>query len=156
MGKDITYLCDPCCRGGSPPFELQLNMLTNLAEIMWEGAGGKMVEPKFAGKYGAQFIIESKWSINNPLLVEFPAEYREQIKFRYATQFGGKLWIMPQHSDTPGFASIVVSGDSLDDCFAEAQEISENIKGIQIEPCIGSVGGLKKNIETFAEMNVTF
>ena len=45
MGKDITYLCDPCCRGGSPPFELQLNLIENLAEIIWEGADGKLIEP---------------------------------------------------------------------------------------------------------------
>jgi len=156
MGKDITYLCDPCCRGGSPPFELQLNLIENLAEIMWEGADGKLIEPKFAGKYGAQFIIESKWSINNPLLVEFPAKYREQIKFRYATMFGEELWIMPQHSDTPGFASIVTTGDNLDACFEEAKEIAGEIKGIGIECLVGSMGGLKENIDKFSEMGVSF
>lgn len=156
MGKDVTYLCDPCCRGGSPPFELQLNLIENLAEITWEGADGKLVEPKFAGKYGAQFIIESKWSINNPLLVEFPAKYRDRIKFRYATMFGDELWIMPQHSDTPGFASIVVTGDSLDACFGEAKEISSQIKGIGVECLVGSMGGLKENIEKFASLGVKF
>lgn len=156
MGKTTTYLCDPCCRGGSPPFELQLNLIGNLAEIMWEGAYGKLAEPKFAGRYGAQFIIESKWSINNPLLVEFPAKYREKIKFRYATMFGKELWIMPQKSDTPGFASIVTTGDSLDACFAEAQEISEQVKGIGVECQIGSVDGLKKNLEQFEQWGVKF
>jgi len=156
MAKDITYLCDPCCRGGSPPFELQLNMILNLAEIMWEGADGKLVEPEFAGKYGAQFIIESKWSVTNPLLVEFPPEYRDRIKFRYATMFGKELWIMPQNSDTPGFASIVTCGDSLEKCFDEAQEIADSIKGIGIECQIGSMSGLKKNMEQFAEWKVQF
>jgi hypothetical protein len=156
MGKDVTYLCDPCCRGGSPPFELQLNLIENLAEIMWEGADGKLVEPKFAGKYGAQFIIESKWSIHNPLLVDFPPKYREQIKFRYATMFGDNLWIMPQNSDTPGFASIVVTGESLDECFDEAKEIADQIKGIGIECQIGSMDGLKKNLEQFAQWGVKF
>jgi hypothetical protein len=156
MGGDTTYLCDPCCRGGSPPFELQLNMISNLAEIMRQGADGKLVEPKFSGKYGAQFIVESKWSINNPLLVEFPDKYREQIKFRYATMFGDELWIMPQKSDTPGFASVVTTGESLDACFAEAQEIAEQIKGIGVECCIGSVDGLKKNLEQFSEWGVKF
>lgn len=156
MGKDTTYLCDPCCRGGSPPFELQLNLIENLAEIIWEGADGKLIQPKFSGLYGAQFIIESKWSINNPLLVEFPQKYREQIKFRYATMFGKELWIMPQRSDTPGFASIVTTGDSMDACFAEAKEISAQIKGIGVECLVGSMDGLKSNIEEFAKMGVTF
>lgn len=156
MEKNVTYLCDPCCRGGSPPFELQLNMIENLAEIMWEGADGKLVEPKYTGKFGAQFIIESKWSVDNPLLVEFPAKYREKIKFRYATMFGDQLWIMPQHSDTPGFASIVVTGDTLDECFEEAQKIADEIKGIGVEVNMGSMSGLTNNIEEFAKMGVRF
>ena len=156
MGKDVTYLCDPCCRGGSPPFELQLNMIENLAEIMWEGADGNLVEPKFKAKFGAQFIIESKWSINNPLLVEFPKEFRDRIKFRYATMFGEDLWIMPQKSDTPGFGSVVTCGDTMDACFEEAQEIAGSIKGIQIECHIGSMDGLKKNLEQFKQWGVKF
>lgn len=156
MNAKTTWLCDPCCRGGSPPFELQLNMIKNLAEIMWEGAAGKLVEPEFTGKYGAQFIVESKWSVNSPLLVEFPEQYRDQIKFRYATQFGKELWIMPQKSDTPGFASIVACGNSLEDCFEQAQKISGEIKGIQVEACISSMDGLNKNIEQFAKWGVQF
>ena len=156
IGSNVIYLCDPCCRGGSPPFELQLNLITNLAEILWQGADGKLVEPKYAARYGAQFIIESKWSIENPLLVEFPEEYRDKIKFRYATLFGDKLWIMPQHSDTPGFASIVVTGDSLDACFEEAKEIACSIKGIGVDCQIGSMSGLKENLEQLAKWSVSF
>lgn len=154
MGEDVTYLCDPCCRGGSPPFELQLNMLTNLAEIMWEGADGKLVEPKYAGKYGTQFILRSEWASSNPLFIEFPEKYRNQIKLHYATQFGTDLWIMPQGSAEIG--AVVVCGDSLDACFEEAQKIAGEIKGTQIECCIGSVDGLKKNIDQFAKWDVIF
>jgi len=156
MGANTTYLCDPCCRGGSPPFELQLNLISNLAEIMWEGADGKLVEPKFAGKFGCQFIIESKWSISNPLLVEFPPEMRENIKLRYATQYGKDLWILPQHSDNPAFGSIVTTGDTLDACFNEAKEIAHAIKGIGIEALVGSVSDLQDNLETFKTFGVNF
>lgn len=156
MDDTTAYLADPCCRFGSPPSELQLNLIENLAEIMWEGADGKMVEPKFAAKYGAQFIVESKWSIANPLLVEFPPEYREQIKFRYATMFGDQLWIMPQNSDTPSFASIVTIGETLEACFEEAKKIAHAIKGIGVEALVGSVSGLQDNLAQFAKWNVHF
>ncbi len=154
MGANITYLCDPCCRGGSPPFELQLNLLSNLAEILWEGADGKLVEPKYASKFGAQFILRSNWAVDNPLLIEFPEKYRNQIKLHYASKFGDSLWIMPQGGAEIG--AVVVCGDSLDDCFAEAQTISGEIKGTQIECCIGSTDGLKKNIEQFEKWGVKF
>lgn len=156
MDEKTTYLADPCCRFGSPPSELQLNLITNLAEIMWEGADGKLVEPKFSGKYGAQFVIESKWSVNNPLLVEFPPEYRENIKLRYATMFGKQLWILPQRSDTPSFGSIVTTGDTLDACFEKAKEIAHSIKGIGVEALVGSMDGLTKNLEQFELWGVVF
>jgi len=70
--------------------------------------------------------------------------------------FGEELWIMPQHSDTPGFASIVTTGDNLDACFEEAKEIAGEIKGIGIECLVGSMGGLKENIDKFSEMGVSF
>lgn len=156
MDETTAYLADPCCRFGSPPSELQLNLITNLAEIMWEGADGKLVEPKYAGKYGAQFVVESKWSITNPLLVEFPAKFREQIKFRYATMFGDQLWILPQSNDTPSFGSIVTCGNSLDDCFEEAKEIAHEIKGIGVEALVGSVDGLTANLEQLKLWGVQF
>lgn len=154
VGKEEIYLCDPCCRGGVPPFDLQLNLIENLAEILWEGADGKLVEPKYAGKFGAQFILKSVWATENPLLVEFPNKYRDRLKFRYATMFGKELWIMPQGG--ADFGSIVTCGDSLDACFAEAQEIAEQVKGTQVECCIGSVDGLKKNLESFRKIDVEF
>ena len=111
------------------------------------------MNPCSRAKYGFQCFVESNWSVTNPLLVEFPAKYRDRIKFRYATMFGKDLWIMPQNSDTPGFGSIVTTGDSMDDCFAEAQQIADEIKGIGIDCKIGSMDGLK-NIEEFAKLNV--
>ena len=115
-----------------------------------------MVEPVYSARFGAQFIIESKWSIANPLLVQFDPQYREQIKFRYATMFGDQLWIMPQHSDTPGFASIVTTGDSMDACFDQAQKIASTLNGIGIDCKIGALGGLKENLKKFAELGVKF
>lgn len=154
MGKDVTYLCDPCCRGGVPPFELQMNLISNLAEIMWEGADGKLVEPQYAAKFGAQFILTSDWASTNPLLVEFPEKYRNQIKLHYATMFGKQVWIMPQGGVEIG--SVVTYGDSLDSCFEQAKEIADEIKGTQIECLVGSMDGLKKNLETFEQFDVKF
>ena len=52
VGKDNIWMSDPCMRVGSPIFELELNMIKNLPEILWEGADGKLVEPEYRGKYG--------------------------------------------------------------------------------------------------------
>jgi hypothetical protein len=147
------WLGDPCCRCGSPPFELELNMLKNLPEILWEGADGKLVEPQYKGQYSFEMLIQSPWVNEHPLLVEFPEKYREQIKFRRATQYPDGLWIMPQ-KDSPVFAAIVTSGGSPDACIAEAEEISKQIKGFKVDAFVGSMDGLKKNLEQFKQWGI--
>ena len=104
---------------------------------------------------GFEVLVQSDWVDSHPLLVEFPDKFREQIKFRYATQFPDGLWIMPQKAG-PIFGAVVTYGDSIDACIAEAQEISDSIKGTQIEAFTGSAEILKKNLEQLAEWGVKF
>jgi hypothetical protein len=149
------WLGDPCARAGSPPFELQLNMLSNLPEILWEGADGKVVEPEYAAKYGFELIVHSDWADLDPLLIEFPDKYRDQIKLRYSTKFGKQTWIMPQHGG-PRVAGIVTCGDNLDACFDEATEISKTLRGCKIETFTRSIPALKESLEKLREWGVQF
>lgn len=132
VDKDNIYLGDPCCRCGSPPFELQLNWIKNLDEIIWEGAAGKLIEPIYNGIYGVELIVHSDWVDKHPLMVDFPEKYRDKIKFRYNTEFDGKTWILPQNAG-PRIAAIINYGDSLDSIIEECKEISGQIKGTQVE-----------------------
>jgi hypothetical protein len=145
-GKKV-YLGDPCCRAGSPPLELQLNWITNLPEIIWQGGEGNLVEPVYEGKYGVELIVHSDWADKHPLLVEFPEKYRDAIKFRYNSEFGGKTWIMPQGAG-PRIAAIVAHGNSLDDCMEECTEISQCLKGTQIESFTRAFPIIKEKIAT--------
>lgn len=148
------WLGDPCCRAGSPPFELQLNMLKNLPEMLWYGAEGKMIDPEFDSKYGFELIVHSDWADHNPLLLEFPDKYSDQIKLRYSTRFGDKNWIMPQ-SGGPRVAAIVTCGDNLEDCFEEAEEISKTLRGFKIEVFTRAIPELSKNIQKLKAWGVT-
>jgi hypothetical protein len=151
--KDEVWLGDPCCRAGSPPFELQLNMLRNLPEILWEGAAGKLVEPKYAGRYGFELIVHSEWADKNPLRLEFPEEFRDRIKLRYASRFENGTWIMPQGAG-PRVAAVVTHGDNLEECFAEAEEISLQIKGIQVESFAHSIPALRETLAKLADWGI--
>lgn len=148
--KDKMYLGDPCCRGGSPPLELQLNWITNLADIIWDGAAGKLVEPEYNARFGVELIIHSDWACEHPLMVGFPKKYRDKIKFRYNTEFKEQTWIMPQHAG-PRIASIVATGDSVDACMDECKEISGELKGTQVEAFTRAFPIIKEKIEKLKE-----
>ena len=149
------WLCDPCCRAGSPPLELQLNWITNLAEVMWEAADGKMIEPEYDGKYGFELIIHSDWATKHPLRLEFPEKYRRQLKFRYASQFEDGLWIMPQDGG-PRIAAAVASGDDIEALFEECKEIAGSLNGIQVETFTRAMGDLRDNLKKLASWGYKF
>lgn len=144
-GKNV-YLQDPCCRGGSPPMEVQLNWITNLADVLWEGADGKMVDPVYAGKYGVELILHSEWADKHPLMIDFPQKYRDSIKFRYSAEFDKKTWILPQGAG-PRVAAVVACGDDIDGCMEECKEISGEMKGLQLEEFTRSFSIIKDKIE---------
>ncbi len=153
VGKKGLWLADPCCRFGSPVSELELELIENLPEIMWEGANGVMVEPQYKAKYGCEVLIKSSWSPEKPMLLQFPEEYREQIKLRYAAQFGDKTWILPQNSGEE-VGAIVAYGNSLEDCMAEVSEIGEQIKGTQLTVTTGSMEILNENLKDLASWGI--
>lgn len=55
-----SYFIDPTCRAGSPPSQVMAEMVGNLAEVIWQGANGKLIEPFPAAKFGAQALVKSK------------------------------------------------------------------------------------------------
>jgi hypothetical protein len=153
--KNTAYLGDPCCRGGSPPFELQMNMITNLPDIMWFGAEGKMINPKIPSRYGVMLNVHSDWADQHPLMIDFPEKYRSQIKFRYNSMFDGKMWTMPQGAG-PRVAAIVAHGNNLDDIIEEAKDISKQMKGIQLEAFTRSFPIAQEKIKQLKDWGVDF
>ncbi len=47
------YSLDQTMRLPNPPYQLHLEMLSNLGEIIYYGAQGKVIVPKIKAKYGA-------------------------------------------------------------------------------------------------------
>ena len=160
-GESGYWLSDPCCRAGSPLLELELNMIENIPDILWNGAEGKLVDPVYKGEFGYEVLIQSEWADQNPLRIEFDEKYRPQIKLRYAAQFPDGMWIMPQptpswHSTKAAFGAVVAYGDSLEDCVDQVEEIAETVKGIGVEVFTGSIGDLEKNLQSLEDVGVSF
>ena len=89
------------------------------------------------------------------MLIEFPAEYRNQVKLRYAAQFGNETWILPQNSGEE-VGAVVAYGSSLEDCMEEVSEIGKQIKGTQLTVTTGSMDDLKENLKDLASWGIDF
>ena len=153
--KKKFYLQDPCMRFGSPPGELEMNMIKNLPDIFWYGAEGVLIEPEYDGKYGFMLNLHSDWADKHPLMIAYPEKYHKNIKFRYDSLFDGHTWILPQGAG-PRVAAVVTNGNNLDDCFEEAKEISSQMKGIQLEAFTRSYPIIMEKIDKFKDWGIKF
>lgn len=130
---DKPYLIDPCCRMASPPGELYQYMITNLADILWHGAMGELVEPEFREQWGAQLVMRSSWAEHNWMAVDFPPSIRENVKISYLTRINSRYYFIPQPVQMAEFGSVVATGSTPDEAIKNVKKVAEKIEGYGIK-----------------------
>lgn len=150
------YLIDPCARCGSPPNELYQVMITNLADILWEGSAGTVVEPQFAGKWGAMLLLLSDWAAHNWQAVEFPKSLRDNIKLRNHTIIEGRHYCVPDKGSGSAIGAVVAVGDSQSAAVAECRRIAEKVEGHYVDVPADSLDAAGAEIEKLKEFGISF
>lgn len=134
IGKDkVPYMIDHCSRAASPPSELYQAFYLNLAEIIWEGAGGIMVDPKPLAKYGAEALIISTWADKNPLTLDVADDIRPYIKLRNVMFSEGRYKIIPRGIELSAVGAVIGFGDTMEQAIDMVKEVAENVKGYYVE-----------------------
>lgn len=148
------WIIDPCCRSGSPPFELtQLNM-TNLADVLWYGAGGECIEPEFAHEWGAEMLLHSGWADQNWQAVQFPEEVRDHVKLRNLCRIGEAYYVVPQSVGLPEIGAVVATGDTMEEAIARCREITETVEGYYIDAFPNALDDAQQEVEKLAEFGI--
>jgi hypothetical protein len=121
------------CRAGSPPSELYQNMIGNLAEVLWYGAEGIVIEPEYVAKWGAEVLLHSSWADQNWQQVRFPKSVRDNIKLRNFCVIDGEYYVIPQWSGMPEIGAVVAMGDTAQQAIDECKRIAKLVEGHNIE-----------------------
>ena len=147
VGKDsVPYMIDCCARCGTPPNELYQELYTNLAEIVAEGAAGRMVNPIPLARYGVEIMLHAEFFTKNAAPIEIPDKLAQNVKVWNAVQVGGRLWHVPQVVETNEIGAVIGWGDSLDAAIKMATEAAGEVKAYSLNPATGSVDKAKEQI----------
>jgi hypothetical protein len=156
IGKDkVPYMIDATIRAPSPPSELMQELWTNFSEIIWEGAGGVLVEPIPAAKWGVEVIVKSAWAEHNLQLVDYPEEFANQIKLYNLVIVDGKRYVVCQDDEMTEIGAVVGWGDTPEEAFEHAKKAGESLKGYQIKFEMGAADKAYEQIEELAELGVS-
>ncbi len=147
------YFIDPCPRSGSPPSELYQEMISNWPDILWEGAGGVLVEPEFTAKWGAELLLISSWADKNWQAIEFPPEIRDHVKLRYCCEMDGRYYSVPQFTGIAEVGAVVAIGDTEQEAIDNCKAIAEKVEGHYVESCAECLDNAQEELDKLEELN---
>ena len=116
---------DPTCRAGSPPSQVQAEMIGNYAEIIWQGAHGELVEPEPAAKFGVQALCRFKRDRENWVYVKVDDELDRWLKSTHCMFHDGMLCLPPGEYVTGCEDWLVGIGDTFEEAITH---LKHNIK----------------------------
>src|SRR5438445_198336 len=133
------YCIDLTCRHASPAGEVIVEAIENLPEVILAGAEGKLVEPEWSHKCGAQIIVTSEWAEEHTLLLDFPEEVRPYFKIYNHCRvddegpIGMADYFVPQLAKMKQVGSVVALADDPQEAIDLCKERAQLVRGFDIE-----------------------
>ena len=133
-----------------------MELFENWAEIVWEGAAGRLVQPEPKAKYGVEIMIHSQWADRNWQAVEFPDELKQWVKLRNVCRLGSNYYAVPQTVGLPEIGAVVAVGDSLAQTTRTAIERCQQVKGYYIDCKVYGLDKTLKDIKAAQQQGIDF
>ena len=156
IGEDkVPYMIDACMRAGSPPSELYQEFYTNLPEIIWEGAGGNLVDPEPAAKWGVQVVLKSSWAAGHWQPVSINPKWERNLKLFNCVVVNGQRFVVPLDEEMSEIGSVVGWGDTLEEAIAMVTAAGESVKGFGVKFSVGSMDDIQEQIAELERIGVS-
>lgn len=151
--QNKSYFIDFTARFPEPPSSLQRFMTANLAEIFWETAHGRVVEPEFNAKYGIQIVWKSSYGQDHPLPVKVGRPDRVTIHGHCVID-GVDYAVSPAELEEQGGACGL--GNELEAALEDAIDAAESIEGRDVKFDRGALEKIAESISTGRELGLVW
>lgn len=150
---DAEYFVDLTARFPEPPSSLQSFMISNFAEIMWEAAHGRIVEPDYVARIGVELIMKSSWAAEHPLAVQVGRWDRTRIH--------GHCVIDGQHyasspAELEEFGAACGMGSTLEAAMEDALDAAKEIEAFQANFESSALAELTETIQKGRDLGLTW
>lgn len=152
IAKDGTpYLIDLTMRSPCPSGEIQQELITNWAEIMWHGADGTLIEPEAEQPWGAEVIIESSFADKHWQPIYYPPELSRWVKLFHHCRIGGNDYVVPQEAEMEEIGAVVGLGKDMEEACEQCCEHAEQLKGFKLEVHTDALDKAKEEMEVMEQ-----
>ena len=131
--KGTPYFIDITCRFPSPPTCCLLQNTSNLANILWNGADGKIIDFEFDKEFVGEIICTSPFAKEGNFYQLFSdKEIKDNVYQQYGCVIDGITYITPQDWENERVCELVCNGDTPEQVIKGCQELSDKVKGFQL------------------------
>ncbi len=150
------YLIDMTVRMPIPPGPCYGKLWSNLSEIIYAGAEGRLVVPEPTAKYAVLARIHCPYAAKHWVKVDVEKEAWPYVAFSNAVKVNDELWIAPQPHESIEIGDVIATGESLKECEATIKEVSKMISGHDVDIQEAAVKQAEDAFEKAAELGIEF
>lgn len=150
------YPVDMTMRLPSPPGAAYQLWISNIAEVIYEAAHGRICELKFSHKYAFVILLYSEFAAKDWLNVQYPKEISDYVRLYNKTIIKGDIFIVPTSAKLVQIGEVLGFADSLKEAAAMAYKNAEQVVGDGINVKRDSIPALFKTIKESVDSGVWF
>lgn len=150
---DKAFFIDPTCRLGSPSGEAQLEMIGNLADVVFAGAAGELVEPERAHQFAVQAILNVK-ERNRWNVLEVPEKVQQWVKLKDAVMVDGVIGIKTDTDTAMGW--VVGVGETLREAIDHVKATADALSGCVVDVDTQALALALQDVEKEEEAGIEF
>jgi len=143
---DVPYFIDPTMRMPGQTGEQLLETCTNLADVIWYGANGEVIEPEYAALFSAEATLHYTASNTEWRALRVPPDIKQWVKLYHYCELDGMCHFPPAKNDELGI--VLGMGDTIE---AAIDHLRENLDELGDEPVKTNLSGFKDLLESIEE-----
>jgi len=156
----IPYFIDPTPRMPGQTGEHQLESITNFADIIWQGANGIIVKPKYAWKFASEATLHYDMNTKDSAIndewksLEIPKAALRWLKMYHYCKFDGLYHFVAEGTDEVGV--VIGGGDSIQDAIKDLAKHLEMLKGLPVHADTVGFASLIESVKEAEEAGIPF
>lgn len=125
--QGIKRFTDGTARFGSPPGQGFCESYTDFPQDVFDVANGDMPKMESKNSHGAIIILTSWFNQDHEICVEFPEEYKDNVKLQHSYKYNKKYYCLPNDAKDGYFGAVVATGNSVESATSKALEVAGSI-----------------------------
>lgn len=151
-----SFLIDPTCRAPTPCIEGQMEVWGNLADVIWHGANGDVIEPKPIAQFFVETILDHKQDEEQWRVLQIPEKAEQWVKLYSACKHEDLYCIPPLPHSSDAVGAVVGIGDTIEAAIEHLKTTVELLKDQPVSVHLDALYDTLKEIQSAEKQGIEF